>query len=426
MREVQKRVKNILLVLGIGGAAGFILLLLVYLIPVNRIIYNANASIEQFEKWGWNPRIIEDYESTTIDTYTDAWMIRIAYYDGDETALQKCLCNYYFGYSEGQTTNVIESMISYLRGVEGYHRRSYGRYWHGYLVILKPLLCFFDYGDIIGFLKFVQIALVAYCCVLLERKKLAVCFPCLAAMLVCVEYHMVGMSMQFSWVFMIAMLSSIYLLRRKEEYYYDASVDLAFLVTGMCTSYLDFLTYPVFTLGIPLTVMLLQRSMSGQKDKLLRTTLLDSLYWAVGYGGMWFIKWVLCTVFTEENVIADGIYTVLYRAGLDASGESMGYLEILARNIRMLSKYPYLLAVLCAAAVILLGGGTLRFTKISKETAAAYLFAACLPFFWYAVVKQHSYTHYVMTYRNLSVSVFAFLCFLIQLKKPIDSGRNMV
>ena len=417
MNEIKKRVKNILLVLGFGGGIGFTMLLLVYMLPVNRILYNANASIELFEEWGWNPRVIDDYESTTIDTYTDAWMMRIAFYNGNESILQKCVSNYYFGYDDERTTNVCESMIAYLQGMEGYKRFSYGRYWHGYLVILKPLMCFFDYGDILGILKFVQLFLAASWVVLLERKKMARYIPCMVAMLSCVEFHVIGMSMQFSWVFMTAMISSIYMLRKREEDYYDPSVDVAFLVTGMCTSYLDFLTYPIFSLGIPLTVMLVQRSMSKQEGRLLFTTLLDSLYWAIGYGGMWVIKWILCTVITGENIIADGIYTVMERSSADVMGEKVGYLEVFIKNIMTMGKYPYALAVVCVVVLLLAGKG--RFAKPSKEIAAAYFFTACLPFLWFAVVKQHSYIHNFMAYRNLGISVFAALCFLAQIKKPI-------
>lgn len=423
MKKIQKRVINIMLVLGLGGLIGFILLLLVYLIPVNRIIHNANASIVQFEEWGWNPRIIEDYESTTIDTYTDAWMMRIAFYDGNESALRKCMSNYYYGYDDERTTNVCESMIAYLKGMEGYKRFSYGRYWHGYLVILKPLMYFFDYGDIIGILKFVQLALATFCCVLLERHKLTRCILCMVVMLSCIEFHVIGMSMQFSWVFMVAMLSSIYLLMKKEDYF-DSSVDIAFLVTGMCTSYLDFLTYPLFTLGVPLTVILVLRSMREQKAGLLIATLLDSLYWAIGYGGMWVIKWILCTVVTGENIIADGIYTVMYRTGADGFGDKVGYLEVFMKNIWTMGKYPYVLAVVCAA-VILLWRGKTRFVRASKETVAAYIFVACLPFFWYAIVKQHSYIHYFMAYRNLGFSVFAVLCFVAQIRKPIENSDEL-
>ncbi len=419
MGRLWDRAKRIAVILAVGGCVGFVLLLLAYMLPVERMLDHARASIEIFEDLGLQPQIIKGYETTTIDTYTDAWMLRMAFYDGDESALEKCLCNYYYGYDNGTTTNVIESMIAYLKGAEGYIRIVYGRYWHGYTIILKPLLLFFDYADILGILKFVQLALTALCIVLLERKKMARCIPGLVAMLACIDFHTVGISMQYSWVFLIAMLSAAFLLLKKEEKYYDPSIDAVFLVTGMCTSYFDFLTYPLFTLGVPLTVMLAQREMAERKGRMFVSALINSVYWLIGYAGMWMIKWVLCTVLTDNNMMEDAIHTILYRAGSDVFGETVGVLDVFRENIRILLRYPYALAGVCAVAVLLLWGGKerWRFIRVSPDVLFSYLFVACLPFVWYAAVKEHSYVHYVVTYRDLGISIFAGTCFIAGLKK---------
>lgn len=417
MRELSVQIKKAAFIFVSVVITGLLLLLLVYTIPTDRIMHNARASIELYEDLGVNPKVIRGYETTTIDTYTDAWMTRIAIYDGNESALEKCLNNYYYGYSDGRAADVCEGLIIYLQGEEGYSRMAYARYWHGYQVILKPLLYFFDYGDIMGILKFVQLALVAYCFVLLERNKLTKCIPCMVVMLGCMEFHVIGMSMQFSWVFMVAMAASIYILKKDEKSFRDLSVDLAFLVTGMCTSYFDFLTFPIITLGIPLTISILRRNMLRQKGRAL--VLLDAFYWVVGYGGMWVSKWVLGTIFTGENVIALGISALADRTGSDVNGVKVGLVDVLWENIRVIGKYPYALAVVCAVIVLLAGRG--RFVRASKEMIGAILFVICLPFMWYAISRNHSYIHAFMTYRGLSVSVFAGLCFLAQLKQPVGN-----
>ena len=415
VKEIGKQIKKILIILALGGALGLALLMLVYAIPTERMIYNARASVELIEDLGVNPQLISGYQATTLDTYTDTWMLRIAFYNGEESLLQKSLNNYNYGYGDGRSNSICESVVAYLNGMEGYQRYSYARYWHGYLVFLKPLLFFFDYGDIMGILKFVQLFLVVFCCVLLERNKLTKCIPAFLAACICVEFHTIGLSMQYSGVFVTALLSSIWILKRDDGEFQDLSVDFVFLVTGMCTSFLDFLTYPVFTLGIPLTMMLLRRSVFGWKWRLPLSALLDSFYWGLGYGGMWSMKWILCTIFTGENMIADGIHSVLYRSGADVMGKDVSYLEVLWENIRMICKYPYVLAILGVIIYILLNKP--HFHKIEKEVLIAWLFVVCIPFLWYAVSKNHSYIHAFMAYRDLGVSVFAGLCFLTQLKK---------
>ena len=420
MKECIVQLKKAALIFVSVIVIGLLLLLFVYMIPTDRMISNARDSIELYEDLGVNPKVIKGYETTTVDTYTDAWMMRIAVYGGNESVLEKCLSNYYYGYSDGRAENVCEGLIIYLMGEEGYSRMAYARYWHGYQVLLKPLLYLFDYGDIMGILKFVQLALVACCFVMLERNKLARCIPCMVVMLGCMEFHVIGMSMQFSWVFIVAMTASVYILKMNDDAFGDFSADLVFLVTGMCTSYVDFLTFPVITLGIPLTLSVLRRNMLGQKKRLLGTTLLDAFYWIAGYGGMWASKWVLGTILTGENVIAFGIEALASRTGSDVAGVKVGLLDVLKENILVLGKYPYALAVVCAV-IIVLGWGQARFVKLSKEMIISSMFVICIPFVWYAISRNHSYIHSFMTYRDLGVSVFAGLCFLAQLKQPFGN-----
>ena len=77
MGRLWDRAKRIAVILAVGGCVGFVLLLLAYMLPVERMLDHARASIEIFEDLGLQPQIIKGYETTTIDTYTDAWMLRI-------------------------------------------------------------------------------------------------------------------------------------------------------------------------------------------------------------------------------------------------------------------------------------------------------------------------------------------------------------
>ena len=424
MKEFCGLLKKAVLIFGSMVVTGLLLLLAVYMIPTDRMLNNAKASIELFEDLGVNPKVITGYDATAIDTYTDAWMMRIAVFDGAgrESVLDKCLNNYYYGYPDGRAENVCEGLIIYLRGEEGYTRMAYARYWHGYQVILKPLLYFFDYGDIMCILKFVQLALVAYCFVLLERARMARCIPGMVVMLGCMEFHVLSMSMQFSWVFIVAMVSCIYLLKKNEDAFRGSGADLAFLVIGMCTSYFDFLTFPIITLGIPLTISVLRKNMLGEKRRLITATLSDTFFWIAGYGGMWASKWVLGTILTGENVIALGVGALTERTGSSVDGTKIGLFDVLKENIAVLCKYPYVLAVICAAVIVLANRG--RFVRLSMEMAVSGLFIICIPLLWYVISRNHSYIHSFMTYRDLSVSVFAGLSFLAQMKQP--PGNDIV
>lgn len=423
MPGILNGIKKILLILLAGGAIGFTLLFLVYLLPTERMMQNARASIEIFEKEGTHPQTVFGYRATTLDNYTDAWMIRNAFYDGNESALQKCLHVYYYGYTGPQEKNVCESVIDYLKGIGEYERASYIEYWHGYLIFLKPLLCLFDYGDIREILKFITLLLVFYLCVLLERKNMARFIPAFAAAMICVEFHNAGMSMQYVSVFLIAMIFSALILKENSAAMDLSKAGLFFLVIGMCTSYFDFLTYPVFTLGIPLLFWVLCMSKARPDANLPVLVIRNGIYWAVGYVGMWAQKWILYTIITGENLIAIAIRTVIYRSGGEAMGEQRGYFETAFRNINVLCKYPYVLAVL-AAIIFLLLVNRQENPAGSKKTLLSYLFIATLPFWWYRISINHSYIHDYMTYKSLSISVFAGICAVGEIKNLIKKQNN--
>lgn len=63
------------------------------------------------------------------------------------------------------------------------------------------------------------------------------------AAMACMEFHAIGMSMQYTWVFVISMSFSIYILKKTQGIKKKQVTSLLFLVIGMTTSYFDFLTY---------------------------------------------------------------------------------------------------------------------------------------------------------------------------------------
>ena len=133
---------------------------------------------------------------------------------------------------------------------------------------------------------------------------------------------------------------------------------------------------------------------------------------------MWVQKWILCTIFTGENLVADGIHSIMMRSGRNVMGEQIGYWETLYGNIIVITKYPYVLAI--AAAAIILFLLCKKYNKehkgtFSKAAFMTYVYIAVLPFLWYAISVNHSYIHSFMTYKSLSITVFAALCAFIEI-----------
>ena len=85
------------------------------------------------------------------------------------------------------------------------------------------------------------------------------------------------------------------------------------MILGMAVSFLDFLTYPVLALGIPLVMYVIVRQEAG----ILKIIGL-SCSWAAGYIGFWSLKWILGAIFAGKPLSSVKEY-ILFR--LDSSGQ---------------------------------------------------------------------------------------------------------
>lgn len=125
---------NMCIILICGGILGTLLLGLVYSIPTDKAFtryrFNGSKMIESRE--GWH-RYLIDYDASILDNVTESEMLRIA-----SSPLPKHTGENLFQYAMRgyriEDHGMNESDFVY---------NGYERYWHGYLVILKPLLHYF-------------------------------------------------------------------------------------------------------------------------------------------------------------------------------------------------------------------------------------------------------------------------------------------
>ena len=148
-------------------------------------------------------------------------------------------------------------------------------------------------------------------------------------------FIMVPWSLQFCEVFLVTMTALVYITKR-----YSASKTVAFtgemfLIIGMVTQYLDFLTAPLVTLGLPLCAVLLINAKELGKDSIIKNwaVLIHScITWAVGWAAGWAAKWIVGTAILRRNIIEDALNQASFRvSGNDTSKVSR--ITALAKNI---------------------------------------------------------------------------------------------
>lgn len=402
---------------------GALLLFCAYLLPTGRMKSHIAESDETFNYEGIYPMIIQGYKCTQLDNYTDGLMYTTAIYPGSGDTLRDMLENPRIEYDD---VNMVQGMNDYANDVQGreshQYEITYGRYWHGYLVILKTLLLFLNVSEIRMLNLMMQGTL--FCILLyLVRKRIGAVYQIpLLLMEAVLKPIVLPLSLQYSWVYYVGILSAIVFLIK--EQWQSKSIFLLFLVTGMITSYVDLLTYPLITLGLPMMVFLLRwQKKDGTWRKKLLYFMGNSMFWGIGYAVMWGSKWILNSIFTNGNIFENVRTEIEIR--LSNTGEAQEIFTagmVLQKNYDVIKQFPFqLLWIAFLIFVVVYYIVEKRRKKIEKINSnqllnvLPWLGLSIIPLAWIAVMGNHSWVHYWFTYRELSVTVLGLSCFLLQL-----------
>lgn len=410
--------KKFIAILAAGWLLGLISLTLVYLLPTERMEQNVRSSMEVFYTESVYPQQVPGYKATQLDNETDAIMLLGAIYDGGGySAIKQAMraarvdisdipskCNVLIKYAwENQTPDSVS---------------EYTRYWHGYMLWLKPLLLLFDYADIRMLNMMVQTLLLFWLIrELTEKKQQKLVVPLAFAVMV-INPVAAAMSMQFSSIYDIVLLSMILILRYHEKWETEGKYPYFFLILGMTTVFFDFLTYPMAALGIPLILVLIMKK-QGLKQGIY-DAVGYSLCFAAGYAGMWAGKWIMASLILGENVLAEAMGQAGVHSGAAVvDGQELSHLGVIWRNVRVLIKWPYVLAMAGMFFVYIFRIFKNKAAVFRKETVIPIGLVCLIPFGWIWITSSHAAWCYWYTYRGISVAVFGVFSIL-----SIISGRK--
>lgn len=302
---------------------------------------------------------------------------------------------------------------------------EYARYWHGYLIIVRPLLIILNLNQIrILFTILLIILGIILLYKIYKEFGISMALIFISGMIVC-DYYYVGLSLQGVFIFLITTVATLMLFSKKikEKKY-------IFFLSGILACFFDFLTVPIISLCIPLTIYILliqkNKELNNKKLYLLITELI--IIWAIAYFGTWFAKWIIVDIIYNKNMIYLGFRQFIYRSIADTN---ISYVTLL-KQILYVIRIPFVFAIF----------GTLIFTEISEmkkvnnkeqtqynlrdriSDSLPYLIITIIPIVWYVVLKEHSYYHYFFTYRNFFAITISLCIFINKLLKKSDyNGR---
>lgn len=394
----------------------FALLLAAYALPGAPVRASILRSCSTLEREGLYPEFF-GFKLFQMDNYTDTIMLFEAAAADETGPLTAMMTNTTYEVDDYETMHL--SLARYLQArqdggavPEDLERFSYARYWHGYMIWLRPLLfAGLSYGAVRAANYLVLAALLGAVLYLLRKRcriRTAVWF---AVSQLAVSVFFVPHQVQFFTTFAIAYAGCLWVLagsRRSD----DLCVGL--LVLGVCTAFCDLLVTPIITLGLPMAVWLLQPKQhlrAGPRQ--CAAVVSGSLCWGCGYALCWASKWVCASLITGSDIIGDALTQIGVRTSADTwRGMELTWGNILrfvydALSSRGLFWPLILLAVLAVAAFFL----CLR-SRVALGRALPLGLTALMAPVWLAVLRTHSIQHGWFTWRSAAPTLFAGTAFV--------------
>ena len=421
MKELNP-IKTALKMLGIvvgASVIGLVLMWLVYLLPVEPMVEHMLDSYETIrEQDTWDDDYLQALEwAEILDTGTNIIMYHEVIYPNTGNAFEDSLLAPGGNTWDDMVGDWTAGLMHFAedRDYSADNTITYARYWHGYLLLLKPLFSVVTL-DVIYILNTVALLALCMAVVYLLYKRLGV--YCIAYIIALLTMHPenIVVSFQLSSIFYALNITLLLLLLKKD--WTKEQVLYIFVLDGILVAFFDFLTYPYVAVAIPLLVYyLMHKENDVVKDFI--SMFVQGVSFVFGYAGMWAMKWIYATLFTNENVILDAINSVLHRTGVsDSNADVMtsGVGESLYRNCYTFFDDGNLIVL--AAAVLVAAIVFIKNRKglcVDKEMLLFCGLMVISPFAGLVVLSNHCSLHPHLEWRTLCIVVFALAVFVIGL-----------
>lgn len=383
-----------------------------FILPNGPIERHVDESAYIFKESGAYPTASAKYEST-MDYFTDSIILTESENRTNDSLINKSML-VYRTLEDGKGT--FDTLASKADGKKQTrtHEETYSRYWHGFLIYTRPLLEFFNYRTIrkIGLIAQLSLlALVIYRLIKNNRPLLAFAY---VVSYLTLSVKALGYCLQYWPCTFIALIASIAVISLYERNRLTPdTIAVLFAITGATTNYFDFLTFPIITLGLPLTLALALIFHKAKFKKLVECFICPSISWAYSYGLMWFMKWTIATLTTGRNIFIEAFKAAEIRSGI-ANDQVISYGAVLKDNFNQFSNNPMTTVILITTTVTIIALCVGIYAKVNNPSikmtkVLVFALTASLVFIWYRALLQHSFIHRFMVNRDCIVIMASIL-----------------
>lgn len=425
----MKYIKNILeyiLVFIITLVILFLGLTLTAKIPKSKIEENLKKSATYLEKNSGFKRLQPGREYTYLHLYADSIILNIINCVDTNKPIQSIMWDKYYETIKMDINNDFIEVVQENKEPN----QQYIRYWHGSMMILRPLLMIISLEQMyqVNYILLIILAIALLIMIWKKSKKIAIAY---VISMIMIAFPIIAMCLEFVWPFYIMLISSMIAINIKK----DRSLYKLFLIIGMITCFFDFLTTEIVTLFVPLLIIF---AIKKEKDEIYSFKdgaiifLKSSILWFAGYVGMWIAKWTLASIILNINALEYVKDQALLRVnglqGLD-SAEKM-YIGAITKNwhtlypINIVKRTSKLWLIVAAFAVFF--AIIIDWKKIKNNKSSLILLViAIMPYIRYLILANHSYRHSFFTFRSQIITIMAVTYFILDNSRMKDKIKQM-
>jgi hypothetical protein len=418
--KIWRVAKKYLIVYSLLLIAFILLVTAVSALPSERIKRHIQKSLPMLETEGDYPKLGGIQSNSQLDNFTDSIFLNIIYeIDNSKPFIAAVSDQYYFG----PKVDGHESPVKYLKAVIEENEKpntQYYRYWQGNIVFLRPLFLFGTLQNIRNLYQLFFLLLFSIISVLIYKRISLAAALAFSVSLALINFIVIPFSIQLSSVFFIAFIFMIILLLLPNLSLEKAG--LLFFIIGAITIYVDLISTPLITFGLPVIILLLLRERSAIKNSFqsdFSILVCTGISWAAGYILLWVSKWGLASIILRENVFANAIQEAIKWGGVTQPA----YINIriplqiyaITLNIHTLfiDSWPfnwlfiYVLTVFVPFLVLFI----FWHRKLRDLSLSIFLLTiAVIPYFWFIALAKTSVIQFWFTYRVQVISIMAILC----------------
>lgn len=351
--------------------------------------------------------------ATEIHNYADAITLNIMYSINGENRWDELMMSPFYS----DNANEEYQMISLLRERIEEEKQAdtiYDRYWHGMMILLRPLFCIFNIEQLRILMLVILVGLLTLLSVQLWRKGFKTLTVSLWVAAFVSDYYMVAACIEYQPTWLIMLIVSLVAIK----FYQKRNFILGLAVTsGVCCAFFDFLTTETIAIVIPLVIVLCLWNREGLLKSLKQGIGLVcscGAAWGIAYIATLMVKWTLSGMAFGEERFSQAIQMILYRQGAEIvpnSGTGAAYpqaVTALLTNVRLLFGLNDIVSLggmlgILVFGIVIMACVIYIFRKKGTDCVLSILLflLGCVPLVRIMVLNNHSLEHCFFVYRAL-------------------------